>query len=61
MVMTETEELYEVTVGCWWTKRKEIFEWAVKTFGDRVEPHETLPILYFRNKADVAFFMLRWS
>jgi hypothetical protein len=59
--MTETQQLYEVTVGCGLTKRKEIVEWAVQTFGDQVDPHETLPILYFCNEADVAFFMLRWS
>ena len=58
--MTETE-LIEVTVGASKSKRKEIFDWAVKTFGDRVEPHETLPILYFRNQADAAFFMMRWA
>jgi hypothetical protein len=60
MVMTETEWI-EVTVGASKSKRKEIFDWAVKTFGDRVEPHETLPILYFRNQADASFFMMRWS
>ena len=54
-------ELIEITVGAWGTKRKEIFEWAVKTFGDQVEPHSSLPILYFRNQADAAFFMLKWS
>jgi hypothetical protein len=58
--MTETEWI-EVTVGASKSKRKEIFDWAVKTFGDRVEPHETLPILYFRNQADASFFMMRWS
>jgi hypothetical protein len=58
--MIETEWI-EVTVGASESKRKEIFDWAVKTFGDRVEPHETLPILYFRNQADAAFFMMRWS
>jgi hypothetical protein len=60
MVMTETEWI-EVTVGASKSKRKEIFDWAVKTFGDRVEPHETLPILYFRNQADASFFMMRWA
>jgi hypothetical protein len=58
--MIETEWI-EVTVGASKSKRKEIFDWAVKTFGDRVEPHETLPILYFRNQADASFFMMRWS
>jgi hypothetical protein len=58
--MIETEWV-EVTVGASKSKRKEIFDWAVKTFGDRVEPHETLPILYFRNQADASFFMMRWS
>jgi hypothetical protein len=58
--MIETEWI-EVTVGASKSKRKEIFDWAVKTFGDRVEPHETLPILYFRNQADALFFMMRWS
>jgi hypothetical protein len=58
--MTETEWI-EVTVGASKSKRKEIFDWAVKTFGDRVEPHETLPILYFCNQADASFFMMRWS
>ena len=58
--MIETEWI-EVTVGASKSKRKEIFDWAVKTFGDRVEPHETLPILYFRNQTDVSFFMMRWS
>jgi hypothetical protein len=60
VVVTETEWI-EVTVGASKSKRKEIFDWAVKTFGDRVEPHETLPILYFRNQADASFFMMRWS
>jgi len=54
-------ELIEITVGSSEIKRKEIFEWAVKTFGDRVEPHSSLPILYFRNQADAAFFMLKWA
>jgi hypothetical protein len=58
--MIETEWI-EVTVGAGKSKRKEIFDWAVKTFGDRVEPHETLPILYFRNQEDAAFFVMRWS
>jgi hypothetical protein len=58
--MIETKWI-EVTVGASKSKRKEIFDWAVKTFGDRVEPHETLPILYFRNQADASFFMMRWS
>jgi hypothetical protein len=58
--MIETEWI-EVTVGASKSKRKEIFDWAVKTFGDRVEPHETLPILYFRNQADASFFMMRWA
>jgi hypothetical protein len=58
--MTETKWI-EITVGASKSKRKEIFDWAVKTFGDRVEPHETLPILYFRNQADASFFMMRWS
>ena len=58
--MTKTEWV-EVTVGASKSKRKEIFDWAVKTFGDRVEPHETLPILYFRNQADASFFMMRWA
>jgi hypothetical protein len=58
--MIKTEWI-EVTVGASKSKRKEIFDWAVKTFGDRVEPHETLPILYFRNQADASFFMMRWS
>jgi hypothetical protein len=58
--MIETEWI-EVTVGAGKSKRKEIFDWAVKTFGDRVEPHETLPILYFRNQADASFFVMRWS
>jgi hypothetical protein len=58
--MIETEWI-EVTVGASKSKRKEIFDWAVKTFGDRVEPHETLPILYFRNQADASFFMIRWA
>jgi hypothetical protein len=58
--MIETEWV-EVTVGASKSKRKEIFDWAVKTFGDRVEPHETLPILYFRNQADASFFMMRWA
>jgi hypothetical protein len=60
VVVTETEWI-EVTVGASKSKRKEIFDWAVKTFGDRVEPHETLPILYFRNQADASFFMMRWA
>jgi hypothetical protein len=58
--MIETKWI-EITVGASKSKRKEIFDWAVKTFGDRVEPHETLPILYFRNQADASFFMMRWA
>jgi len=58
--MTESE-LIEITVGSSEIKRKEIFEWAIKKFGDRVEPHDSLPILYFRDQADAAFFMLKWA
>ena len=57
--MTEENQLIEVTVGKY--KRKEIFEWAVETFGDKVELHDSLPLLYFRSMADVEFFMLRWG
>lgn len=53
--------LIEITVGASRARQKEIFEWVVKTFGDRVELHNSLPILYFRNQEDAAFFMLKWA
>jgi hypothetical protein len=56
-----TEELYEVVIGGSMRKRQEMYAWATDTFGDHVEPHDSLPILYFRNKADAEFFMLRWA
>ena len=55
------QELIEITVGANYNKRAEIFAWAKETFGDQVEQHADFPILYFRNKADAEFFMLRWS
>jgi hypothetical protein len=58
--MTETE-LIEITVGAWGNNLKEIVDWALERFGDRVEPHNTLPILYFRDQADATFFVMRWS
>ena len=58
--MMETE-LIEITVGTGKTKQKEIFDWAIKTFGYQVEPHDTLPILYFRRQADATFFMMKWA
>ena len=58
--MTQTEWI-EITVGTGKTKQKEIFDWAIKTFGDQVEPHNTLPILYFCKQADATFFMMKWS
>jgi hypothetical protein len=48
-------------VGAWGNNLKEIVDWALERFGDRVEPHNTLPILYFRDQADATFFMMRWS
>lgn len=55
----EQQELYEVTIGGWHTAKQ--INWAVELFGDRVELHDSLPILYFRNRADVEFFMLKWG
>jgi len=54
-------ELIEITVGTGKTKQKEIFDWAIKTFGDQVEPHDTLPILYFCKQVDATFFMMKWA
>jgi len=55
------QELIEITVGAWGDKLEEMTAWAVERFGDQVEPHNSLPILYFRNQADASFFALRWS
>jgi hypothetical protein len=55
------EQLYEVTVGAYPAKRAEIFAWAHQVFGDRVEQHDSLPLLYFRDLADAEWFVLRWS
>lgn len=55
------DKLFEVSIGANPKKRKEIIEWAISQFGNRVEIHQTLPLLYFKNEQDVSFFMLRWS
>jgi hypothetical protein len=54
-------ELIEVTVGAHPDKRAVIFAWAVEMFENRVEPHDSLPLLYFQHQEDVTAFLLRWS
>jgi hypothetical protein len=57
-----TENLIEVTVGgVSYKKRMEMFKWAKDMFGDDVEEHGDLPLLYFKNMADAEWFALRWS
>ena len=55
------DEWTEISVGAHPTKKAEIFAWAVEMFEDRVEPHDRLPLLYFRHPEDVTLFLLKWS
>ena len=55
------DELIEVTVGAHPDKRAVIFAWAVEMFENRVEPHDSLPLLYFQHQEDVTAFLLKWS
>ena len=55
------DEWTEISVGAHPTKKAEIFAWAVEMFEDRVEPHDSLPLLYFRHPEDVTLFLLKWS
>lgn len=56
-----TTELIEIVVGAAVKKREEMIAWAVDTFGDKVEPHESLPILYFHELADAEWFVMKWT
>lgn len=56
-----TAELVEVIMGAAPRKREEMIAWAVETFGNKVEPHDSLPILYFHNLADAQWFVMRWT
>jgi hypothetical protein len=56
-----TTELVEIIVGAGPKKREEMIAWAVSTFGNKVEPHDSLPILYFHDLADAEWFVMRWS
>lgn len=54
-------ELVEIIVGAVPKKREEMIAWAVETFGNKVEPHDSLPILYFHDLADAEWFVMKWT